>query len=253
MTLAAKDLTRNRLIARRFGARAGDYDAHAGLQRRVASRLAASLPPRQAPAVLEVGCGTGFLTGHLLDAYPGGKFLITDLAPEMVAVCGKRYTDPASGNVSFAVMDAEVPDTPKRFDIIALSMALQWFADPLTGLARLQGLLNPGGAIVYATIGPDSFPEWRAALAAENLPDGTVAMPALPGIAAETREAIDYGRGQDFLAAMRVIGAGEPKPGYRPLPPGQLRRALRRLERDSGARVTWHLVFGQLDRQGSNR
>lgn len=246
MTLVDKDLNRNRRVARSFGTRAGEYDDHAGLQRHVASELARLLPSCEAPSVLEVGCGTGFLTAHLLDAYRQGDFLITDLAPEMVAECSKRHAVTPERKIRFAEMDGEAPDAVGLFDVIALSMTLQWFADPLTGLERLGGLLKPEGSIVYATLGPDSFPEWRAALAAENVPDGTIAMPELPGIQAERHEKISYASGCDFLAGMSAIGAGEPKPGYRPLPPGQLRRALRRLERDSGARVTWHLVYGRI-------
>jgi malonyl-CoA O-methyltransferase len=246
MTLVAKDLTRNRLVARRFGARAGDYDAHAGLQRDIAARLAGLLPAHDAPSVLEVGCGTGFLTRHLLEAYPNGDFLITDLAPEMLAACKQRHGRARRGGLRFEVMDGEVPDRAETFDVIALSMTLQWFADPLTGLARLRERLNPGGSIVYATLGPDCFPEWREALAAEGLPDGTAAMPELPGIVSEVREQVRYTSARAFLGEMRAIGAGEPRPGYRPLAPGKLRRALRGLEEGSGARVTWHLVFGRI-------
>ena len=181
MTVVDKDLNRNRRVARCFGARAGEYEDHAGLQRQIASELATLLPSREAPSVLEVGCGTGFLTAHLLDAYRQGDFLITDIAPEMVAECRERQGSSPVQKMRFAEMDGEAPDAAGPFDVIALSMTLQWFADPLTGLARLGGLLNPGGQIVYATLGPDSFPEWRAALAVENVPDGTITMPGAAG------------------------------------------------------------------------
>jgi malonyl-CoA O-methyltransferase len=242
MTLIANALSRNRSVARRFGARAGDYDSHAGLQRRVAARLARLLPETSGPSVLEVGCGTGFLTGHLLAAYPGGRFLITDLAPEMVERCEARYG--AARGARFAVLDGEMPVGRARFDLIASSMTLQWFADPLTGLSRLKTLLKPGGAVCYATLGPENFPEWRDALAAEGLPAGSRMVPELPGTAREQRDTVVYPSGRAFLAAMKAIGAGEPAPDYRPLPPGAMRRALRRLERDHGASVTWHLVYG---------
>ena len=99
---------------------------------------------------------------------------------------------------------------------------------------------------IYATLGPDSFGEWRAALADAKLAEGVVAMPALPGVFHEQKEIVTYEHGTDFLTAMRAIGAGEPRPGYRPLPPGKLRRSLRALERDHKARITWHIVYGRI-------
>lgn len=246
MALITGDPNRNRAVARRFGLHARDYDARAHLQRQVANRLAKHLPAYRAPRVLEVGCGTGFLTGHLLDAYGDGDFLITDLAPDMVEECQKKLSQHDLSRILFEVMDGEAPDCSGSFDLIATAMTLQWFSDPLAGLARLRTLLNPDGVLCYATLGPDGFAEWRAALAGQNVPEGVVAMPALPGVFHEEREVVSYENGRDFLSNMKTIGAGEPRPGYRPLPPGRLRRALRRLEHDAGALVTWHIVYGRV-------
>jgi malonyl-CoA O-methyltransferase len=244
MNLIAKVMNRNRAVARRFGARAADYDAHAGLQRDVAGKLASLFPDLRQPSVLEIGCGTGFLTQHLVQACPGGEFLITDIAPEMVARCRATLGERGDSSLSFAVMDGEAPDRSGPFDLIASSMTLQWFGDPLKGLERLNRLLRPGGTLAYATLGPGGFPQWREVLAAEGLPAGVVSMPELPGVVREEDVNIRYGTGRDFLAAMRAIGASEPRAGYRPLVPGRLRRALRRLEEDHNAEITWQFVYG---------
>jgi len=235
---------RKQAIAARFGARAAVYDQHAGLQQDIAARLAGLLPSAPAGArVLEVGCGTGFLTRHLLERYRDASFLISDIAPEMVRECERRFP----GTARFRVMDGEAPDHEGPFDLIASSMTVQWFADPAGGVRRLAGLLAPGGTLIYSALGADAFPEWRAALAAEALRDGTTPMPPLPGVVAEEHRRIEYGSGRDFLAVMKSIGAAEPRPGYRSLPPGALRRALRRLECGSGVQVTWHIVYGRID------
>lgn len=244
MTFIARELARKAAVARRFGDKARQYDAHAALQARVAAHLAGMLPPHAEPGVLEVGCGTGLLTAHLLEAYPRGRFLITDLAPEMLEACERRVAGDAS--VRFAQMDGEAPLGGETFDVIALSMTLQWFNDPVFGLRRLAGRLRPGGTLLYAAPGEGNFPEWRAALAAEGLPDGTVAMPQLPGVMEELDIPMSHPDSRAFLAGMRAIGAGEPRRGYAPVSGGALRRALRRLEREHGARVTWNIVFGRL-------
>ena len=94
-------------IAARFGGSAGIYDRHASLQARVARRLGALLPASRAPRVLEIGCGTGFFTQHLLRRYPDGDFLITDIAPEMLAICRQRVTINGRA-LHFALLDGEV-------------------------------------------------------------------------------------------------------------------------------------------------
>ena len=66
-------------IAASFGARAESYERHAGLQRAVADKLARLLPELNSPHVLELGCGTGLFSRHLIARYPEGRFVLTDV------------------------------------------------------------------------------------------------------------------------------------------------------------------------------
>jgi malonyl-CoA O-methyltransferase len=128
---------RSAAIAQSFGARAETYDEHADLQRGVARRLARLLPPLDTPRVLELGCGTGLFSRHLLARYPDGTFLFTDLAPSMVEQCRMNLAGAGGKRVSFDVMDAARPTADGPFDLIAMSMTLHWLADPLAALPRL--------------------------------------------------------------------------------------------------------------------
>ncbi len=240
-------LSRSAAVAERFGRSVATYDRHARLQARVARRLASFLPPKTAPKVLEVGCGTGLFTQFLLNRYPDGDFLITDLAPQMIEAARSRFERRNGRPVRFAVMDGEAPDTGERFDLIGLSMVLQWFADPQAGLERLRGLLKPGGTLVFATTGPDGFPEWRTILAGLGRTDGFAHMPALPCLVREDHPLVSFDNGLAFLQRLKGIGATLPRPGYQPLGPGTLRAALRRLEDDYAACVTWHIVYGRCE------
>ena len=227
--------SRSIAVAESFGASADNYDAHAELQRAVAARLVRLLPELVRPRVLELGCGTGLFSRHLLAHYPDGTFVFSDLAPAMVEQCRRRL-DPAP-RASFAVIDADAPD--------ALSMALHWLLHPLGALQRLRRMLSPRGALVYATLGRESFAEWRGVLEAEALPSGLVEIPTLPGVVAEERLVPDGGA-LGFLRGMQAIGGLTPRAGYRPLAPGALRRAIRALDAHHGGRVTWHIVYGRL-------
>ena len=125
-----------------------------------------------APRVLELGCGTGLFSRHLLARYPDGRFLLTDLAPSMVEQCRRNLAVASKQRVSFEIMDAARPTADGPFDLIATSMTLHWLADPAAALATLRKRLAPGGVLIYATISGKSFPEWRATLEEQGLPIG---------------------------------------------------------------------------------
>jgi malonyl-CoA O-methyltransferase len=152
-------------IAARFGARAESYELHAGLQRAVADRLARLLPELVSPRVLELGCGTGLLSRHLIKRYPQGSFVLTDVAPAMIAQCRRNLAPSCTQHISFEVMDAGEAGGHAELDLIVSSMTLHWLADPVASLERLRQFLAPGGVMLYATLGTDSFAEWRAVLA----------------------------------------------------------------------------------------
>jgi malonyl-CoA O-methyltransferase len=237
--------TRSAAIAQSFGARAASYDEHADLQRAVAERLACLLPPLASPRVLELGCGTGLFSRHLLARYSGGTFVFTDLAPSMVEQCRLNLVGAGEKRVSFEIMDAARPTADGPFDLIAMSMTLHWLADSAAALTTLRQLLAAGGVLIYATIGGESFPEWRDALDRQGLPVGLLDIPDLPGIVDEERLIVDADT-LGFLRRMKAIGGLTPRESYAPLPAGALRRAIRAADKRNGGRITWHIVYGRL-------
>ena len=177
----------------------------------------------------------------------------------MVARCRAAFgADPGA---RFLVMDGERPCAvpPGGFDLVCSSLALQWFQEPAAALARWAGLLAPGGHMAYATLAADSFREWRAAHAALGLESGVPAYPDAAALArlwpaggagavAEERLLRHHPDGLDFLAELKGIGAGLPGASHRPLPPGALRRVLRRFAPPRGLSVTHHIAYGQFRR-----
>jgi len=233
-------------IAARFGARAASYEARAGLQQGVAQRLASLLPDLEAPRVLELGCGTGLLSRYLVARYPDGNFTLTDVAPAMIRQC-RRNLGELRTRVTYEVMDASAAGGHDRLDLIVTSMMLHWLREPVDSLQRLCRLLNPNGVLLFASLGPDSFAEWRTVLAAEGLPSGMLDLPAIPGVVAEEHLAPDNDS-LSFLRRMKAVGGLTPREGYRPIPSGSLRRAIRVTNLRFGGRVTWHIVYGRLER-----
>lgn len=239
-------------IAARFGARAESYELHAGLQRAVADRLARLLPELASPRVLELGCGTGLLSRHLIKRYPQGSFVLTDVAPAMIAQCRRNLVPSATQHISFEVMDAGEAGGHAELDLIVSSMTLHWLADPVASLERLRQFLAPGGVMLYATLGTDSFAEWRAVLASEGLASGLADISPLPGVLEEERLVPDADT-LSFLSRMKAVGGLTPREGYAPLSPGALRRAIRATDAKFGGRITWHIVYGALNAPEASR
>ncbi len=237
--------SRSAAVARSFDAHAASYEEHADLQRAVAERLAGLLPAIASPRVLELGCGTGLLSRHLLGRYSGGAFVFTDLAPSMVEQCRRNLKVTRKNHVSFEVMDAARPTLPGPFDLIAMSMLLHWLADPAAALHTLRQRLAPNGVLVYATISGKSFPEWRDVLDEQGLTIGVLDIPELPGIVDEEGLVADRDT-LGFLRRMKAVGGLTPREGYAPLAPGALRRAIRAADEKHGGRITWRIVYGRL-------
>ncbi len=231
-------------IAARFGASAASYEARAELQQGVARRLASLLPDLEAPRVLELGCGTGLLSRHLVARYPDGDFTLTDVSPAMIGQC-RRNLGEMRARVSYEVMDASSAGGHDRVDLIVTSMMLHWLRAPVASLQQLCRLLNPDGVLLFASLGPDSFAEWRAVLAAEGLPSGMLELPTIPHAVAEERLTPDSDA-LSFLRRMKAVGGLTPREGYRPMQSGSLRRAIRATNLRFGGRVTWHIVYGRL-------
>jgi malonyl-CoA O-methyltransferase len=245
MSLNSHTLSRHSAdIVASFGARAGSYELHAGLQKAVAARLARLLPNLKRPNVLELGCGTGLFSRHLIERYPDGDLVLTDASSAMLAECRRNLAGASSPRIDFEVMDASRPGGQGSFDLIVMSMALHWLPAQEASLERLRRLLTPSGLLLYAALGPRSFAEWRAVLDRQGLPSGITRLEPLPGIIHEELLAPDA-TALAFLRRMKSVGGLTPREGYRSLSPGALRRAIRAADA-AGRPITWHIVYGQL-------
>lgn len=243
-------MIRKHQIARAFGRAAQSYDAAAHIQRDGAALLAADIARLDLPdrvPILEIGCGTGFLSRLLCHAYPGHPITLTDLAPEMLAACRARLG--AAPERDFRIMDGEAPDLAGPYGLIASNLTFQWFADPVAAAKRLAGLLAPGGHLLFTTLGAGTFAEWHAAHLAARRPSPVAAYPRAADLPGRVHDHVlheIHPNALAFLRALKAIGAQHPRNGHTPAPPGGLRAALRRLEADSaaegGVRITYHLL-----------
>lgn len=224
---------------------AHDYDRHATVQNVVARKLAQRILALSLPSdaqVLEIGCGTGFLGAGLVGQLPYRHYWMTDVAPGMVDRARRRFA--GSMRIDFAEMDGADPTIEGPFDLICSSLAMQWLPDLSGAVTRLRGLLSPQGKLAFTTLAAGSFAQWRAAYG-DDMP-GTPDYPSTDRLRTlgldVTVETIDqrYQSARDFLAALKAIGAGTPRPGYQALPPSLLRKIMGRF--DAGDRNVRYVI-----------
>ncbi|MBI3789862.1 MAG: methyltransferase domain-containing protein [Gemmatimonadetes bacterium] len=116
---------------------------------------AADVPPRLplAPGarVLEIACGTGRVTQHLLAALPEGATLVaTDLSAAMLAVAQERLG--ADLRVTWQEADAlALPFAEGSFDAVVCQFGVMFFPDKLAGLREMHRVLTPGGRVLFST------------------------------------------------------------------------------------------------------
>jgi len=94
--------------------------------------------------VLEVGCGTGQITGWLAEAVKPGKVVAADFSSAMLAQARARGVD-----AEFIMTDIcrEEP-VERQFDIVLCFHSFPHFRDQAAALRQMARLLKPGGQLV---------------------------------------------------------------------------------------------------------
>lgn len=267
-------------LARSFSHAAPYYHHQAQVQRYGAQKLVALLRnqgPIPSGTILEVGCGTGFLSEGLREYWGDRPLLCTDLSPGMVAFCEQhlREKDTGSAPLGFQVLDGETlhpgdravsafqgDDPYQGYGLITSSFALQWFQDPITTLGHWLRVLHPRGWLALAFPSALSFPEWRQTCETQDLP---LTLNPLPPWKAIVQTCHDWGMACHFqsewftetydtvalaLKHLKALGASETDRSCR-LSPTQLKTLMAHWPTQGGRiTVSYHLVFVVVERQG---
>jgi malonyl-CoA O-methyltransferase len=175
------NLCRQNSIADSFSRAAATYDEYACVQKKTARHLAELLPlEREIGSILETGCGTGFYSMLLSEAFPQAEIFSLDLSFNMAAMAAGRLKD--IHNIHLMAADAEqIPFNPETtFDLITSNGALQWFSSLETALESLRKLLGPGGTLLVSFFGNRTLEELACAVRSEIREDARIAAEAFP-------------------------------------------------------------------------
>jgi len=124
-------------IKKRFSLASEHYDEHAVVQNNISHELSGLVDNGYYENVLEIGTGTGFLTGFLTSKIDFKNFFSLDISYRMIEMARKKFK-----HIHFFVADGEEIPTISRFDLIVTSSTLQWFLNPQESMPDLFNLFD---------------------------------------------------------------------------------------------------------------
>jgi malonyl-CoA O-methyltransferase len=252
-----------RRVRAAFDAAAAGYDAVAVVQAEVRKRLLErlelfKLQPRR---ILDAGCGTGHATRALLRHYRGAGIVALDLAPGMLAQA--RRQRPWWRRLDAVCADAAaIPLADACVDLVFSNLMLQWCNEPDAVFREFRRVLRPGGLLLFATFGPDTLRELRAAWSAadghthvsrfidmHDLGDALVRAGLGEPVMDMEHLTLTYADLRSLMRDLKTMGASNATAGRNRGLTGRQRLAAAEahyetLRRDGRLPATWEVVYG---------
>ena len=127
-----------------FEVAAERYDAFMGRwSRLLAPPLADFAGVGTAARVLDVGCGTGMLTGELVRRVGPAFVAVVDPSTPFIAAMRERFPD-------VDVQEAGADDLPypdDAFDVALAQLVVHFLPNPVAGLREMRRVVRPGGCV----------------------------------------------------------------------------------------------------------
>jgi trans-aconitate methyltransferase len=120
---------------------------------------------KSAPAVLDLGAGTGLFSVMVAARLPDARIHLVDVSDAMLAEAQHRFADKPASNVTFEVRDYADGGLGGPWDLVISALSIHHLADEAKRalFARVFGALRPGGLFVDAdqVLGPTPAAEAR--------------------------------------------------------------------------------------------
>lgn len=142
------------LIKQRFSKSLETYKSNAIVQKQMAEKLVDLIETQSFKNILELGCGTGFVTEIISSKY---NYTTYD-AIDIVAEC-QKHIENISNNINFISCDIENFEYQKKYDLIISNASFQWLDNPVDFIKNIKNHLNPNGIFAFTLFGNDNFKE----------------------------------------------------------------------------------------------
>ncbi len=266
-----------RAIRRSFERAAATYEEAAFLQKEVVLRLDEHLDGvKLDPAlILDAGCGTGFAYDLLKARFPRASVLGLDIAHAMLRVASDRHGQAHGWRkwvsrlnprpTPFTPICADMERMPLQSNCVDLawsSLALQWVDDLEATFRGVHRVLKPGGLFLFASFGPDTLKELRAAsngiddyhhvnrfIDMHDVGDALVHAGFAQPVMEMEHITLTYAELSGLLRDLKAIGAHTVKQGARGGLMGrvawsQLQQNYERFRQDGRLPATYEVVYG---------
>lgn len=146
-----------KIMSERFKRSAKTYHKEALVQRRIAQHLCELVRPYVSKPVslLEIGCGTGFLTQEIMQHLPICSALLNDINSEMEPFIHHFLSE----HKKFIAADAEDYPFSDNFNLIMSSSVIQWFNNIEKFIFNVYSSLTENGIIAFSTFGTKNMKE----------------------------------------------------------------------------------------------
>lgn len=149
-------------VRRSFERAARGYDAAGVVPAEIRNRLLERLDlvRLQPKVVLDLGAGTGHASKALKHRYRGAEVVALDLAPAMLVEAHRQQA--WLRRFHRAAADAHrLPIKDGCAQLVFSNLMLEWCHDPDAVFQEIRRVLQPGGLLTFATLGPDTLRELR--------------------------------------------------------------------------------------------
>ncbi len=268
-------------IRKAFSKAASTYDSSSLLQNDVATELLGMLRaftpqneyacvnlnvPHIVPAseinILDIGCGTGRLTGGVKSLFEGARVYASDIALPMLLKAGENISEQL---VTLVQSDCEALSfEDSSFDIVTSSLTYQWAADIPSAFKEANRVLKTGGLFAFSTLGTRTLRELRESYSLTEYPAGLMTFKGPEYLARvlknagfeisamERRDHVrTYGNLRELVRTLKDIGASPPlKRGKVGLSAGAVLRKAERIYQEmfpsgdgDGVTATYEVIF----------
>jgi len=189
----------NNKIQQGFSKAAISYDRFTSLHRGIADKLFIQVSKEPKPsALLDVGCGTGYLASKIKESVPQSRIIGLDFAQGMIDVAQSKHNE-----IRWVLGDGNnLPFVNGTFDIVVSNLAYQWAGYLIRVFSEARRVLVSDGAFIGSLFGYSTCQELFQSL--DEAKPGVLKFSRLPD-ESQVREALDLSGFKSFKVESEII------------------------------------------------